>query len=98
MPIQMEQTKKKNWEISGDRAVAVVNKLRSYRDLENEGEQFIQGDRVTARAMGEFTPASVSSGANELNRRVEIVIRGESIDAMNAIKKLEENSGGKYGR
>lgn len=88
----------KNWKISADRAVAVVNKLRSYRDLDNEGEQFLKGERLTARAMGEFTPASISSGPNELNRRVEIVIRGESVDAMNAIKKLEENSGGKYGR
>ena len=88
----------KNWQISGDRAVAVVNKLRSYRNLDNEGEAYLAGEQLTARAMGEFTPASVSSGPNELNRRVEIVIRGDSIKAMNAIRELEENSGGKYGR
>lgn len=88
----------KNWKVSGDRAVAVVNKLRSYRNLDDQGQQYLEGASLTARAMGEFTPASLSSGPNELNRRVEIVIRGESIEAMDAIKKLEENSGGSYGR
>ena len=88
----------KNWKVSADRAVAVVTKLRSYRDLDDEGQRYLKGTRITARAMGEFTPASLSSGPNELNRRVEIVIRGESVEAMDAIKKLEENSGGSYGR
>ena len=63
---------KKNWQISADRAVAVVNKLRSYRNLDN-GRRSItwEGEQLTARAMGEFTPASVSSGQIRLNRRVE---------------------------
>jgi chemotaxis protein MotB len=88
----------KNWQISADRAIAVVQKLRSYRDLEDDGSYYLQGTRITGRAMGEFTPASLATGPNELNRRVEIVIRGDSIQALDAIKTLEQNSGGVYGR
>jgi chemotaxis protein MotB len=88
----------KNWQVSADRAITVVNKLRSYRDLEYEGEPFLKGRQISARAMGEFFPASPSSGSNDLNRRVEIVIRGESLQALDAAKELEQNSGGVYGR
>jgi|GEM_PF-788022 len=88
----------RNWQVSGARAVAVVNKLRSYRDLDNNGEPYLKGADLEARAMGEFSPVSPQAGANDLNRRVEIVIRGESLQALDAIKELEMNSGGVNGR
>jgi len=88
----------RNWQVSADRAVAVVNKLRSYRDLDNNGKPYLKGIDIEARALGEFSPVSPQAGANDLNRRVEIVIRGESLQALDAVKELELNSGGGHGR
>ena len=88
----------RNWEISAGRAVAIVNQLRTYRDTEGDGLPFIDGSQLEAKGMGQFSPASLESGANELNRRVEIVIRGETLQALEAVQKLESNSGGIYGQ
>ena len=88
----------KNWEISAGRAVAVVNQLRTYRNLEEDGLPYITGDQLEAKGMGQFSPASLESGANELNRRVEIVIRGETLNALDTVRQLESNSGGIYGQ
>jgi len=55
-----------NWELSGDRALAVVMALRT------KGP--VPGDNLTAVAMGPFTPGAAIGEDSEWNRRVELVV------------------------
>ena len=91
-------TEAKNWELSSDRAIAVVTLLRSFRDTEQSGLPYIDGTQIEAHARGEFWPADPIEGAAPLNRRVEIVIQGRGPAAQNAAFKVENIMGEYNGR
>lgn len=70
-----------NWQISSDRALAVLTELQS------RGE--IEGKFMRAVAMGQYHPSDLERGSSDWNRRVELVIRARSGEAFEAIQDLE---------
>jgi chemotaxis protein MotB len=78
-----------NWELSSDRAVAVVYAMQSRGGLE--------GHKLEARGMGQFRPTSGKNG-DSWDRRVELVIRSDSALAFDAVYEVERvTNGGRDG-
>ena len=79
----------RNWNLSAERAVTVVNELRKRKG--RDGLPIIEGKYIAAKGMGEFRPAEYKEGSSRWNRRVEIVIRGRSASAQKAVYKVESS-------
>ena len=70
----------RNWRLSAERAVTVVEVLRDKGPIE--------GGRLQATGMGSFRPSSEYSGDSPWNRRVEIVLMADHISASGATKMM----------
>jgi len=70
-----------NWELSGDRALAVVYALRT------KGP--VPGENLTAMAMGPFSPGSIIGEDSEWNRRVELVVTTDDVSGAAAGRLLQ---------
>jgi chemotaxis protein MotB len=70
-----------NWQVSSDRALAVLNELQSRGELD--------GRFMRAVAMGQYHPADLETGSSDWNRRVELVIRSRDGVAFEVIQGLE---------
>ena len=86
----------RNWQLSSERAVAVVNELR--KRYGRDGLPVINGKYLKAVGHGEFSPAEIREGSSRWNRRVEIVIRGRGSAAQGAAFKVESIIGAGSGR
>ena len=84
----MERKKKRNWELSALRSVAIINEMRKRKN--RDGLPMIDGKFLHGRAMGEFHPAELKDGSSKWNRRVEIVIQGRGPAAQKAAFKVEK--------
>jgi len=79
-----------NWELSADRAVAVVVALQQRGGMD--------GAQLQAMGMGEFHPANFVGSDRNWDRRVELVIRSDSALAHEAIYEVERvTNGGRDG-
>ncbi len=76
----------KNWNLSGDRAVAVVMAL-------NERGP-IPGERLEADAFGQYRPATSFGEVETWNRRVELVLRSDNVNTAGAVELLSAPGGG----
>jgi len=74
-----------NWELSGDRATAVVIAL-------NEKGP-IPGERLEADAFGQYRPAASFGEVESWNRRVELVLRSDNVGASGAVELLSRPGG-----
>jgi chemotaxis protein MotB len=79
-------SEERNWDLSAQRAVAVVEVLRS------KGP--VPGNRLAAVGMGSFRPESEYEADSPWNRRVEIVMRADHI-TVGGMQKLMEVAGDK---
>jgi len=70
-----------NWELSGDRALAVVMALRE------KGP--VPGENLSAMAMGPFTPGVVIGEDSDWNRRVELVVTTDDVSGAAAGRLLQ---------
>jgi len=71
----------KNWEVSAQRALAVVYAIQDIGT--------IPGEHLQATGMGQYRPSNLDRGDSEWNRRVEIVIRSRQGSVLEAIEQLE---------
>ena len=79
-----------NWELSADRAVAVVVALQKRGGMD--------GAQLEARGMGEFHPANIVATDRNWDRRVELIIKADSGLAHEAIYEVERvTNGGRDG-
>ena len=85
----------KNWQISAERAVAVIMEMRRRKD--DAGNPIVPGKYLEAHGLGEFRPADIEKGTSGWNRRVEIVIRGRDTAAHGAINHIEQELGERNG-
>jgi chemotaxis protein MotB len=79
-----------NWELSADRAVAVVVALQKRGGMD--------GSQLEARGMGEFHPANLVDTDRDWDRRVELIIKADTGLAQTAIYEVERvTNGGRDG-
>jgi len=79
-----------NWNLSADRAVAVVVALQRRGGM--------NGSQLEARGMGEFHPANLVGSDKNWDRRVELIIKADSGLAHEAIYEVERvTNGGRDG-
>jgi len=74
-----------NWELSSDRAVAVVMGLRDRGPID--------GSKLEAVAFGSFHPGAEVGESSSWNRRVEIVLKADGAMGAAAVRELGDNGG-----
>ncbi|MGC6493799.1 MAG: OmpA/MotB family protein [Myxococcota bacterium] len=70
----------RNWVLSAQRAAAVVNILQ---------RRGVPGERLAAVGRGEFSPGAAYGDDPTWDRRIEFVLRGDDLDAVDAMRALE---------